>query len=49
MPDKTNSNGNIKMEPFFRTLRIEEVYLGVCNTLEDVLFSIRYFNQEVYK
>ena len=48
MSDKANPYDNAKMESFFRTLNVEEVYLGDYNTYEDVLFSIPYFIEEVY-
>ena len=48
MSDKANSYDNTKMESFFRTLKVEEVYMGEYNTYEDVLFSIPYFIEEVY-
>jgi putative transposase len=48
MSDKANPYDNAKMESFFRTLKVEEVYMGEYNTYEDVLFSIPYFIEEVY-
>lgn len=48
MPEKANPYDNAKMESFFRTLKVEEVYMGEYNTYEDVLFSIPYFIDEVY-
>ena len=48
MSDKANPYENAKIESFFRTLKVEEVYMGEYNTYEDVLFSIPYFVQEVY-
>jgi len=48
MSDKANPYDNAKMESFFRTLKVEEVYMGEYNTYEDVLFSIPYFIVEVY-
>jgi putative transposase len=48
MSDKANPYDNAKMESFFRTLKVEEVYMGDYNTYEDVLFSIPYFIEEVY-
>ena len=48
MSDKANPYDNAKMESFFRTLKVEEVYMGEYNTYEDILFSIPYFIEEVY-
>jgi len=48
MSDKANPYDNAKMESFFRTLKVEEVYMVDYNTYEDVLFSIPYFIEEVY-
>ena len=48
MSDKANPYDNAKMESFFRTLKVEEVYMGDYQTYEDVLFSIPYFIEEVY-
>jgi len=48
MSEKANPYDNAKMESFFRTLKVEEVYMGEYNTYEDVLFSIPYFIDEVY-
>ena len=36
------------MESFFRTLKVEEVYMGDYRTYEDVLTWIPYFIEEVY-
>jgi transposase InsO family protein len=48
MSEKANPYDNAKMESFFRTLKVEEVYMGDYKTYEDVLFSIPYFIEEVY-
>jgi len=48
MSEKANPYDNAKMESFFRTLKVEEVYMGEYNTYENVLFSIPYFIEEVY-
>ncbi|MDD5622830.1 MAG: integrase core domain-containing protein, partial [Actinomycetota bacterium] len=48
MSDKANPYDNARMESFFRTLKVEEVYMGEYNTYEDVLTSIPYFIEEVY-
>ena len=47
MSDKANPYDNAKMESFFRTLKVEEVYMGEYNTYEDVLYSIPYFIEMV--
>ena len=36
------------MESFFRTLKVEEVYMSDYETYEDVLLSIPFFIEEVY-
>jgi hypothetical protein len=36
------------MESFFRTLKVEEVYMSEYRTFEDVLNFIPYFIEEVY-
>ena len=48
MSDKANPYDNAKMESFFRTLKVEEVYMSDYETYEDVLASIPYFIEEVY-
>ena len=48
MSDKANPYDNAKMESFFRTLKVEEVYMGDYETFDDVLESIPYFIEEVY-
>ena len=48
MSGKANPYDNAKMESFFRTLKIEEVYMSEYRTYEDVLNSIPYFIEEVY-
>ena len=39
---------NAKMESFFRTLKVEEVYVSDYETYDDVLSSIPYFIEEMY-
>ena len=48
MSDKANPYDNAKMESFFRTLKVEEVYMGDYETFDDVIFLIPYFIEEVY-
>jgi len=36
------------MESFFKTLKVEEVYMSDYETYEDVLDSIPYFIEEMY-
>jgi len=39
---------NAKMESFFRTLKVEEVYMSEYGTFEDVLNSITYFIEDMH-
>ena len=39
---------NAKIESFFRTLKVEEVYMFEYETYKDVLERIPYFIEEVY-
>ena len=48
MSEKANPYDNAKMESFFRTLKVEEVYMSDYETYEDVLASIPYFIEEMY-
>ena len=48
MSGKANPYDNAKMESFFRTLKVEEVYMSEYMTYEDVLSCIPYFIEEVY-
>jgi len=48
MSGKANPYDNAKMESFFRTLKVEEVYMSEYRTFEDVLNCIPYFIEEVY-
>jgi len=48
MSGKANPYDNAKMESFFRTLKVEEVYMNEYRTFEDALNSIPYFIEEVY-
>jgi len=44
-----NLYDNAKMESFFRTLKVKEVYMSDYESYEDVLASILYFIEEMYK
>ena len=48
MSGKANPYDNAKMESFFRTLKVEEVYMSEYRTFEDALNSIPYFIEEMY-
>ncbi len=48
MSGKANPYDNAKMESFFRTLKVKEVYMSEYRTYEDVLNCIPYFIEEVY-
>jgi len=48
MSGKANPYDNAKMESFFRTLKVEEVYMFEYETYEEVLERIPYFIEEVY-
>jgi len=48
MSGKANPYDNAKMESFFRTLKVEEVYMSEYRTFEDALNPIPYFIEEVY-
>ncbi len=48
MSAKANPYDNAKIESFFRTLKVEEVYMFEYETYEDVLERIPYFIEEVY-
>jgi putative transposase len=48
MSGKANPYDNAKMESFFRTLKVEEVYMSDYETYEDVLAFVPYFIEEVY-
>jgi transposase InsO family protein len=48
MSGKANPYDNAKMESFFRTLKVEEVYMSEYITFEDALNSIPYFIEELY-
>ena len=39
---------NARVESFFRTFKVEEVYMSEYTTFEDALNSIPYFIEEVY-
>ena len=48
MSGKANPYDNAKMESFFRTLKVEEVYMFEYETYAEVLKRIPYFIEEVY-
>lgn len=48
MSDKGNPYDNAKAESFFRTLKVEEVYMFEYRTYQDVIDRITYFIEEVY-
>ncbi len=48
MSAKANPYDNAKIESFFRTLKVEEVYMFEYDTYTDVLKRIPYFIEEVY-
>lgn len=48
MSEKANPYDNAKMESFFRTLKVEEVYMSDYETYDDILSSIPYFIEEMY-
>ena len=48
MSDKANPYDNAKIESFFRTLKVEEVYMFEYGTFADVGQRVTYFIEEVY-
>jgi putative transposase len=48
MSGKANPYDNAKIESFFRTLKVEEVYMFEYNTYGEVMDRIPYFIEEVY-
>ena len=48
MSDKANPYDNAKIESFFRTLKVEEVYMFEYETFADVADRVAYFIEEVY-
>ena len=48
MSDKANPYDNAKIESFFRTLKVEEVYMFEYETFADVGQRVTYFIEEVY-
>jgi transposase InsO family protein len=48
MSGKANPYDNAKMESFFRTLKVEEVYMFDYETYDEVMDRIPYFIEEVY-
>ena len=48
MSDKANPYDNAKIESFFKTLKVEEVYMFEYETFADVAARVTYFIEEVY-
>ena len=48
MSSRANPYDNAKIESFFRTLKVEEVYMFEYETYKEVLSRIPYFIEEVY-
>jgi transposase InsO family protein len=48
MSDKANPYDNAKIESFFKTLKVEEVYMFEYETFADVVSRVTYFIEEVY-
>ena len=48
MSERANPYDNAKMESFFRTLKVEEVYMFEYDTFEDALQGLTRFIEEVY-
>jgi putative transposase len=48
MSGKANPYDNAKIESFFRTLKVEEVYMFDYETYGEVMARIPYFIEEVY-
>jgi len=48
MSGKANPYDNAKIESFFRTLKVEEVYMFEYETYREVVSRIPYFIEEVY-
>jgi putative transposase len=48
MSAKANPYDNAKIESFFKTLKVEEIYMFEYETYEEVLERIPYFIEEVY-
>jgi len=48
MSGKANPYDNAKIESFFRTLKVEEVYMFEYDTYREVVKRIPYFIEEVY-
>jgi len=48
MSGKANPYDNAKIESFFRTLKVEEIYMFDYETYAEVLNRIPYFIEEVY-
>jgi len=47
MSGKTNPYDNTKIESFFRTLKVEEVYMFEYETYSEVVSRIPYFIEEI--
>ena len=48
MSSKANPYDNAKIESFFRSLKVEEVYMFSYETYEEIRGRIPYFIEEVY-
>ena len=48
MSRKANPHDNVKIEPLFRTLKVEEIYMFKYETYAKGLERIPYFIEEVY-
>ena len=48
MSERANPYDNAKMESFFRTLKVEEVYMFEYESFEDASHGLTYFIEEVY-
>ena len=48
MSERANPYDNAKMESFFRTLKVEEVYMFEYENFEDALHGLTHFIEEVY-
>ena len=48
MSERANPYDNAKMESFFRTLKVEEVYMFEYDSFEEAVQGITHFIEEVY-
>jgi len=48
MSERANPYDNAKMESFFRTLKVEEVYMFEYENFEDALQGLTHFIEKVY-